>query len=137
MELLIILISVLQTLLIVKLMRRTPKVIETTRLVKDTRAIGVAEKALIKAKIAEAMGGRAFNLASTANLGVIALQKTLSIPRMVNREQATKNQYAKAEVDKLFTTNGGFDFLKPILGDEELEFLEKMEQDNLKNGSPS
>ena len=128
MEYLNILVFLILILCIDKLRRKETKII--TKIVKDNRAIGKAEQALIKAKIAELFAERAFNLASTANLGVIALQKTLHVPKIVDRQQTLKNKYAKAEVDKLFTTNGGFEFLKPILDDEELEMLEKIEQES-------
>lgn len=129
MEYLNILVFLILILCIDRLRRKETKII--TKIVKDDRAIGKAEQALIKAKIAELFAERAFNMASTANLGVIALQKTLHIPKIVDRQQTLKNKYAKAEVDKLFTTNGGFEFLKPILDDDELELLEEIE----KNGS--
>lgn len=129
MEYLNILVFLILILCIDRLRRKETKII--TKIVKDNRAIGKAEQALIKAKIAELFAERAFNMASTANLGVIALQKTLHIPKIVDRQQTLKNKYAKAEVDKLFTTNGGFEFLKPILDDDELELLEEIE----KNGS--
>ena len=77
------------------------------------------------------MADRAFNMASTANLGVVALQRALAVPRLLNKAQVQSNQLAKNGVDKLFNTSGGFDWLKPILSDEELDILEEAEK--LKN----
>lgn len=128
MEYLNILVLLILIFCVDRLRRKETKII--TKIVKDNRAIGKAEQALIKAKIAELFAERAFNMASTANLGVIALQKTLHVPKIVDRQQTLKNKYAKAEVDKLFTTNGGFEFLKPILDDEELEMLEEIEKNS-------
>jgi len=91
---------------------------------------GILNKTHQKAAIAEKMGERAFNMASASNLGVIALQKALVVPRIMTRAQQKQNQLAKNGVDKLFTTKGGFDFLKPVLSDEDLEILEKMEEVN-------
>lgn len=91
---------------------------------------GLMNRTYTKAAIAEKMGERAFNMASASNLGVIALQKALVVPRIMTRAQQKQNQLAKNGVDKLFTTKGGFDFLKPVLSDEDLEILEKMEEVN-------
>lgn len=90
---------------------------------------GQVAKSHISAKIAEKTADRAFTLASSANLGVVALQKTLQTPRLVNKEQAQRNQLAKNDIDKLFSTeNGNLDWLKPILSDEDLEIVEKAEE---------
>lgn len=82
----------------------------------------------IKAKVAEKMADRAFNMASSANLGVVALQKALQTPRLMTKEQVTRNQLVKNEVDKLFTKEGNFDWLRPILSDEENELLDEAEK---------
>lgn len=95
--------------------------------------LGRLDKIQVQSKIAEKMADRAFNMASSANLGVVALQKALATPRLMTKPQVTKNQLAKNEVDKLFTTEGNFDWLRPILSDEELEILDKAE--DLKNGN--
>lgn len=86
----------------------------------------------IKAAIAEKMADRAFNMASSANLGVVALQKALAVPRLMTKAQVQQNQLAKKGVDKLFTTSGNFDWLKPVLSDEELDLLEAAERTQAK-----
>jgi hypothetical protein len=74
------------------------------------------------------MADRAFNMASTANLGVVALQKSLALPKIMTKQQAQQNQLAKEGVDKLFSGVGGFDWLRPLLSEEELDILDKAEQ---------
>lgn len=93
---------------------------------------GQISKHQIAAKVATKTAERAFNLASSANIGVVALQKALATPRLVTREQSKLNQLAKNNVDKLFTTQGSFDWLAPLLGDEELEILEEIERNKVK-----
>ena len=112
--------------------QRTKTVFPVTHIYRvDKRFLGKLEKAQIRASIAEKMADRAFNMASTANLGVVALQRALAVPRLLNKAQVQSNQLAKNGVDKLFNTSGGFDWLKPILSDEELDILEEAEK--LKN----
>ena len=96
---------------------------------------GRANEVVLTAKLAEKMADRAFNMASSANLGVIALQKSLAQPRLMTKHQTVRNELAKNEVDKLFTTEGSFDFLRPILSDEENDLLDEMEKHNAKNGN--
>jgi hypothetical protein len=79
------------------------------------------------------MADRAFNMASTANLGVVALQKSLARPQLVTRQKLTENQLANKEVDKLFTTEGSFDWLRPLMSDEENEILDEAEKLKIKN----
>lgn len=84
----------------------------------------------LSSKIAEKMAERAFNMASSANLGVVALQKSLQVPRIATKQQTLQNQLAKDNVDKLFSSKGTFDWLRPILSEEELEVLDKVENGN-------
>lgn len=87
---------------------------------------GIRNKNDITAKVAEKFAERAFTMASTANLGVIALQKTLQTPRFMTKEQSQRNQLAKNEVEELYNgedSNGSHDYLASIP-----EFLTKDEQ---------
>lgn len=93
---------------------------------------GYLDKYLISAKIAEKTAERAFNMASSANLGVIALQKALAVPRLMTKQQGIQNEFAKLQVDKLFTKDGRFDFLKCVATDEELEIIDKIEEEQYK-----
>lgn len=92
------------------------------------KVIGKLDKMYISCKLAEKMADRAFNMASTANLGVIALQKALAVPRIVTPRQATQNKLAKKEVESLFSQNGTFDYLRPILSDEELDLIDEAQK---------
>ncbi len=94
---------------------------------------GKADQVLIKSSIATKMADRAFNMASSANLGVVALQKALATPRLINRGQSKLNELAKNSVDELFVTQGEFDWLKPLLNDNDLDLLEEIEQKKLKD----
>lgn len=89
---------------------------------------GKLEQVYRKASIAEKMGERAFNMASSANLGVIALQKSLVVPRLLTKKQGTQNALAKKGVDDLFSTSDSFDYLMPILSDEQIELIEKAQE---------
>lgn len=96
---------------------------------------GRLESAIRKAAIAEKMAERAFNMASSANVGIVILQKSLAVPRPLSRQQGLQNKLAKEGVDKLFTTASSFDWLTPLLSDEELEIIEKAKELNEKYNS--
>lgn len=99
----------------------------------DREIYGKLSKVIIDSKVATKMADRAFNMASSATLGVVGLQKSLAVPRLLTKEQVTRNQLAKQEVDKLFTTPGSMEWLKPILSEQDLDILEKAEDSFLKN----
>lgn len=101
----------------------------------EPKVRGQLRKAQIRASVAEKFAERAFNMASAANLGVVALQKSLATPRIMTPQQVTRNQLAKNEVDNLFTSNGGFDYLRPILSDEENDILDSIEEQKLKSAA--
>jgi hypothetical protein len=98
----------------------------------DKKLRGILSKVQIDSKIAEKFAERAFNLASAANLGIVALQKSLATPRIMTKEQVVKNTLAKEQIDELFTGGGSMDWLRPILSDEELEILDKAEEERNK-----
>lgn len=91
--------------------------------------LGVKEQHWRKVAIAEKMAERAFNMASSANLGVVALQKALQVPRVMNKAQLDQNGLAKRQVDELFSGETGFDWLRPILSNDENEILDKIEEE--------
>lgn len=93
---------------------------------------GELRQAQIRAAIAEKFAERAFNLASSANLGVIALQKSLATPKLMTAQQSIKNQLAKKQIDNIFETSSGFDYLRPLLSDEDNDILDSIEQQKLK-----
>lgn len=88
--------------------------------------IGKLDKIHISAKIAEKMADRAFNMASSANLGVIALQKSLARPMFMTKQQGLQNEMARKKVDDLFLSGDKFDYLRPLLSDEENELVDKV-----------
>ena len=102
---------------------------------RDNKLYGKIDKMYCRSVIAEKMAERAFNLASSANLGVVALQKSLVVPRIITKPVAQQNQLAKDQVNGLFSKQAdgsGFDWLRPILSDEELDILDKVEEHNKK-----
>lgn len=118
-----------------KPVKRYVSVQQQQTLVKDVnREIqGKLDKMYIRSVVAEKMASRAWNTANSATLGVIALQKTLVVPRLLTKEQTIKNKLAKNDIDKLFTTQGNYDYLRPLLSDEDLELLDKIEEEKMKN----
>ena len=109
------------------------KTIVVNRVSPMKELFGRVDKMHIRSVIAEKMAERAFNMASSANLGVLALQKALQVPRVLNKQQGVKNQLAKNDIDKLFNNSGTFDYLRPILSDEENELLDNLEKDQFKS----
>lgn len=110
------------------------------RLSKDYDKLeGELNQRTIQAKVSEKTAERAFNLASASNLGVLALQKSLQIPRPMTKQQGTRNLLAKKEVDALFSNEGIYDYLRPTLDPEENEALDQFLEDKEKmtNGEPS
>ncbi len=90
---------------------------------------GKLDKMYTRAVIAEKMAERAFNMASSSNLGVVALQKALALPRLMTKPQVKQNELAKNSVDKIFSSDGKFDWLRPILSEEDLDILDKAEEE--------
>lgn len=130
-----ILINVALIVAVWSLSRKRRTVVAPTRVLYavDRKHCGLIEKALRRAAIADKVAERAFNLASTANLGVVALQRTLSQPRFVNKQSLTRNALAKKEVDALFGSEG-FDWLYPVLDDESRDLLDKAKDHHEKFG---
>lgn len=89
------------------------------------RLEGRFNKVLIASKVSEKTANRAFALASSANVGIGVLSKTLtSRPKIVGKTQIVKDQAAKAALGDIF---GGeeSEWLKPLLTDDEIELLEE------------
>lgn len=102
---------------------------------KDKKLYGKLDKMYIRSIIAEKMSERAFNLASTANLGIVALQKSLLVPRLMTKTQGLQNKLAKEDINGLFSNGvegSGFDWLRPILSPEENDILDKISEHNAK-----
>lgn len=95
----------------------------------EKRITGVINKTTLKAKTAEVLADRSFNMASSANLAIMALQRTLTVrPTFVPKKKQLENEVAQKEV---MTAIGGtpdysgFDWLRPILGPDELDIIDK------------
>ena len=131
-----ILINICLIFAVFLLSKRRPaqikSIVQVTR--GDKKILGKLDRMYIRSVIAEKTADRAFNIASSANLGVVALQKALATPRLMTKAQSQRNGLAKKEVDALFSTGGTFDWLRPILSDEELEILDKVEEQKAKEG---
>lgn len=98
----------------------------------DKRTPALLEQAQRRAAIAEKYADRAFTMASTATLGVIALQKSLAVPKIMTKRQTAQNALAKKQVDDLMAGSGQFDYMRPILSDEENDILDKLEEEKIK-----
>lgn len=93
---------------------------------------GELQQTQIRAKIAEKTADNAFRMASAANLGVVALQGTLKMPRLMTKTQGTRNALANKEINKLFGSGDSMDFLRPLLTDADLDILDKIEEQKRK-----
>ena len=82
----------------------------------------------IRAVIAEKTAEKAFSLASASSLGVMALQKSLAVPRPLTKTQLVQNELAKKQVDGLFSQEGSFDWIRPLLSEEENAILDDIEK---------
>lgn len=102
------------------------------RVVEDKKTLGKLDQAQIKAAIAEKMADRAFSMASSANLGIVALQKALVAPRLITKPQLINNQLAKKGVDQLFSIDNEIEFMRPLMTDDEIEVYEKMKKEKEK-----
>lgn len=94
---------------------------------------GLLAKEHIQTRIATKLAERAFNLASTANVGNAILAKTLqSRPRLKTKEQLLKNDLAQKKLDDLL---GGdeYDFLRSVMSDEENDLLDQVKQHTTKH----
>ena len=103
---------------------------EAARKKHEARIKGECTKMYISAKIAEKVADRAFNMASSANLGVIAMQKALVQPRLMTKEQLQRNQLAKKQIDEIFSEGDEvLNMLRPVASEEELEVIDKILED--------
>lgn len=89
---------------------------------------GILDKTTITAKVSKSIGERAFNLASSANLAVMSVQRTLQVrPAYISRKKQIENEVAQENVmEAVGGTDdySGFDWLYPCLSDEERELID-------------
>ena len=95
---------------------------------------GKLDKALVQVKMAERFSERAFSLASSANLACMALQRTLQVRPYASKQQRLANEIAQKEVKEAIggpqsgdslPDYSGFDWLYPVLSDEERDIVDK------------
>lgn len=93
------------------------------------RVDGLINKAVIESRVSSKMSERSFSLASAANVGVAILGKAIQSKPII----PTKHNQAKAEVAQksLIELLGEeeSEYIKPLLDDEELELLEKAQEE--------
>jgi hypothetical protein len=97
---------------------------------------GLISKLTIQSKIATKTADRAFNLASSANIGNAIIAKTLqSRPRTPTRENLLENDLVKKKIEDQFNNGGDFfDYLRPTLSNDEIEALETIQERAARKG---
>lgn len=102
---------------------------DVAKLPSPRRAEGLSQKAVIKAAISAKLAERSFSLASSANLAVMAMQRTLSVrPRHLPKPQQVADAVAQKTVMEQVGGSpdySGFDWMYPILNEEERDLLDK------------
>jgi hypothetical protein len=97
---------------------------------------GVADQTRMRSRMAEKFSERAFSLASSANLACMAIQRTLQVrPQYVVKNQQIANEVAqKTVMEKVGGSKdySGFDWIYPILSDEDRDLLDKALQGSQK-----
>lgn len=119
-------ISILLAVFLLSRRRQSHQVV--VKYVKDKKTRGLLDKMYIRAVIAEKTAEKAFSLASASSLGVMALQKSLAVPRPLTKTQLVQNELAKKQVDGLFSQEGSFDWIRPLLSEEENAILDDIEK---------
>lgn len=98
----------------------------------QNQAEGLNKKTAFDARLAEKFADRAMSLASGANIATIALQRAIfSGRRMPSKEQIERDRLARKKVKDIL---GGseWEYLKPLLNEEELDVLEKAMEHQVK-----
>lgn len=83
---------------------------------------GQVKKTHMECRIATKFAERANSLASSANIGVAILQRSLSVKKPNTAEQASKNRFVLSELAK--KNDEAVDWLEPVLSEEEREIVE-------------
>lgn len=142
-------VIVICTWIIAKAVRRLHKSLEMTSLIlfklkadidevaKEAkgdrkRFLGRLDKTELKTRIAEKFAEKAMGLASGANIATIAIQRSLYAgKRMPTKEILERDALARKKVKDIL---GGseWEYLKPLLNEEELDVLEKAMEHKVK-----
>lgn len=95
---------------------------------KQNQVEGLLKQVQIQAKVSSKLSERAFNLSSSANLAVMHLQKSLAVrPAFVPRKKQIANESTQNQVINDVggaPEHSGFDWLYPVLSEEERELLD-------------
>lgn len=142
-------VVVICTWIIAKAVRRLHKSLEMTSLIlfklkadidelakeakgDRNRFLGRLAKTELKTRIAEKFAEKGMSLASGANIATIAIQRSLySGRRMPTKEVLERDALARKKVQDIL---GGseWEYLKPLLNEEELDVLEKAMEHKVK-----
>ena len=95
---------------------------------------GEIEQVKIKVKVSEKLSDRAFSLASSANLGLMAVQRTLVVrPAYASKKQMIKNELAQQQVTEAIVgikkpediDYSEVDWMYAALDDDERELVDR------------
>lgn len=83
-------------------------------------------------RTSEKLAERAFSLASSANVGLVSVSRTLNTkPRLPSRHTSTQDALINKKVDKMFgDTFDQYEWLRPVLSNEENDVLDQIIQNN-------
>lgn len=91
----------------------------------EKRVLGQFDKLKIETKLAEKCAERAMSLASGANVATIAIQRSLySGRRFPSKEVQQRDTLARKKVKDILGESE-WEYLRPLLNEEELDVLEK------------
>ena len=106
----------------------------------EAQVYGIINKFKIKAKVSQVLAERAFNMASSSNVALMHLQRTLQVrPAYVPRKKQVENEGIQEDVMESLggsSSYEGFDWLYPILNDEEREIVDNARDFNAKYKEP-
>jgi hypothetical protein len=113
------------------------KAVENSIARQKSLARGLVDKAHLKSKVAESLAERAFGMASSSQVALLHLQKTLvTRPVYATKRQQLINEVAQGNVQEELagTVNEDFyDYLRPTMTDDEIEALDKALEDAAKS----
>ena len=94
----------------------------------ERRFMGEFDSHYIKLKLAEKLADRAFSMASSANVALVAISKAVAIkPPRFSRKEMSADQVLARKVQAITGAELG-EWLAPVLSSEELDILEQAKQ---------
>lgn len=89
----------------------------------------------VSLKLAEKLADRAFSLASSANVGIVALSRSLQTrPKKYKKEEILADEAATKKVGDVFGASMG-EWLKPVMSAEEIDVFEAAQQHYAKHSN--